>query len=194
MTSIAIIQGHPDASGTHLCHALADAYARGAGEAGHRVARIDIATLDFPLLRSQADFMDASHRPASLDPAADAIASANHVVIVFPLWLGTMPALLKAFLEQIMRPGTAFAYQDKGFPKKLLAGRSARIVVTMGMPAMFYRWFYGAHGVRVLERNILNFVGIKPVRTTLLGNAEGAGDAGRKRWIEAMEQLGRQAA
>jgi putative NADPH-quinone reductase len=36
---ITIIQGHPDSSRQHLCHALADA----AAQAGHNVCRVEIA-------------------------------------------------------------------------------------------------------------------------------------------------------
>ena len=50
---ILLVQGHPDAKGHHLCHALEDAYGDGAVRAGHEVRRIDVAALDFPLLRSQ---------------------------------------------------------------------------------------------------------------------------------------------
>jgi putative NADPH-quinone reductase len=77
--------------------------------------------------------------------------------LIFPLWRGTMPALLKAFIEQVMRPGVAIEYRKHGFPRGVLAGRSARLVVTMGMPAMIYRWYFRVHGVRGLERSILRF-------------------------------------
>ena len=189
MRHVAIIQGHPDPSGGHLCHALADAYAEGAIAAGHGVTRIDIAQLDVPFLRSKADF-EVGAVPDSLRPARDAIAQSEHLLILFPLWLGTVPALLKAFLEQLMRPGVAFEYQAKGMPKKLLAGRSAHLVVTMGMPAMAYRWIYGAHGVRALERNILNFVGVKPVRKTFLGMVEAVGDSKRRGWLDRLREDG----
>ena len=53
---IAIIQGHPDATARHFCHALADEYAKGAEDGGHDVMRIEVATLDFPLLRTKQDF------------------------------------------------------------------------------------------------------------------------------------------
>jgi putative NADPH-quinone reductase len=49
-----------------------------------------------------------------------------------------MPVLLKAFLEQVMRPGVALECRKHGFPRGLLAGHSARLVVTMGMPALIY--------------------------------------------------------
>jgi putative NADPH-quinone reductase len=186
---IVIIQGHPDPAGRHLCHALADAYAQGAAIAGNTVSRIELAMLDIPLLRSQAEFETGS-LPPSLNAARDAIVSADHIVLIFPLWLGTMPALVKAFLEQVMRPGVAFAYQRTGLPQKLLRGRSARIVVTMGMPAFAYRWFFFSHAMRSLNRNILGFVGMKPVRTTFFGMVAEVDEAKRHRWIDEMQRLG----
>jgi putative NADPH-quinone reductase len=190
---IVVIQGHPDPDGRRLCRALAGAYVEGARRARRAVAEVDIAALDFPLLRTQADFEHGT-MPGSLMPARRAILEAEHVVLVFPLWLGTMPALMKAFLEQVMRPDTAFAYRDRGFPKKLLAGRSARLVVTMGMPAFLYRWWYMAHGLKGLERSILGFAGISPVRETLFGMVGAAGEAKRRRWLERMRKLGERGA
>jgi putative NADPH-quinone reductase len=90
---IAIIQGHPDQAGRHFCHALADAYGQGAQSAGHEVFRIEVAQLGFPLLRTKEEFYSGSP-PSSLKPAQEIIASAGHLVIVYPLWLGEMPALL----------------------------------------------------------------------------------------------------
>jgi putative NADPH-quinone reductase len=193
---ILIIVGHPDPEPKRLCRALAASYAEGARSAGHDVRLIDIATLDFPLLRTMEEFGQRP-MPSTLEDAAQAIRNAEHVVFIFPLWLGTMPALLKAFLEQIMRPGVAFAYPEPGkggFAKTLLKGRSARVVVTMGMPAFFYRLWYLGHGIAGMRRNILNFVGIRPVRETLFGQVEGASNDTRKKWIAAMRALGTKAA
>lgn len=192
MSRVLIIQGHPDPAGGHLLHALADAYAEGAAAARHEVRRVELARLDVPLLRTQAEF-EKGGVPETLAGAADDLRWAQHIVILFPLWLGTMPALLKAFLEQVFRPGVAFAYQEKGLPKTLLAGRSARVVVTMGMPAFVYRWFFMAHGVRVLKRSILQFAGIKPVRETLIGGVGAASEGKRAGWLSTMRELGGQA-
>ena len=186
---IAVVLAHPDPSADRLCRALAEAYAAGAREAGHAVETIDLARLDVPFLRSQDEFEHGAV-PAALEPARAAIVAADHLVLVFPLWLGTMPALGKAFLEHIARPGIAFEYRAKGLPRKLFAGKSARVVVTMGMPAFVYRWFYLAHGLRALRRNILGFVGVAPVRETLYGMV-GEADADRRaRWLAEMRALG----
>jgi putative NADPH-quinone reductase len=187
---VAIVQGHPDPAGNRLCHALADAYALGAAAAGHEATRIDVARLDFPILRTKEEF-ETGHLPEGLVAAEKAIVSGQHLVIFFPLWHGTMPALLKAFIEQVMRPGVALEYREHGFPKGLLAGRSARLVVTMGMPALIYRWYFRAHGVRGLERSVLKFAGMEPVRETLLGMIDAASDAKRRRWLDRMREYGR---
>jgi len=187
---IAIIQGHPDPGSKRFCHALADAYAQSAVSTGHEVTRIEVARLDFPILRTQEDF-EHGQLPETLVEARDSIVSAQHLVIVFPLWHGTMPALLKAFLEQVMRPGVALEYRKHGFPRGLLVGRSARMVVTMGMPALIYRLYFRAHGVRGLERSVLKFAGMKPVRETLLGTVDSASDANRRAWLDRMRDYGK---
>lgn len=187
---ILILQGHPDTGRPHLLHHLAQAYADAARAAGHEVRELDLARLDFPLLRSADDWQHGP-LPAGLAQAQADIAWAEHLLLCFPLWLGDMPALVKAFLEQVARPGFAFKPgAGNPFAAKGLVGRSARVLVTMGMPALVYRWFYRAHSVRSLERNILGFVGIAPVHETLVGQVEQLGPEGVARWTRRLETLG----
>ena len=188
---IVIVQGHPDPGGGRYGHALADAYRQGALEAGHEVELLPVAEFDFPLLRTKKDF-DGGNPPEAIRRCQQAIARADHLVIVHPLWLGSMPALLKGFLEQVFRPTFAFEKSDKPgrTGAKLLKGKSARVIVTMGMPALAYRWFYGAHAVKSLERNILAFTGFGPVRRTLIGMVESRDDSGRKKRLAEVRKLG----
>lgn len=152
---VLLIQGHPDRYARHFCHALAEAYAQAAKEAGHELRILDVAALDFPL------------------------------------WLGDMPARLKGFFEQVLRPGFAIGEAAPGgMWKKLLKGRSARIVVTMGMPAFFYRLYYRSHSVKSLKRNILEFCGFSPVRTSFVGTVETKAQGVRETWLVKMRMLG----
>lgn len=196
MSRVLLLQGHPDTSAPHYLHALADAYAAGLDDAMHERRLLTIASLDLPPVRSQAEWESPGAAvPAGVAEAQEAITWAEHVVLFFPLWLGDMPAMVKAFFEQVMRPG--FAVDKTGGPagwRHRLAGRSARVVVTMGMPSSVYRWVFRAHSVKSLERNILGFVGFAPVHDTLIGLVEGMDDDAHRHWLERMRAMGRQAA
>ena len=188
---ILLLQGHPDPVASHFGDALASAYATAASDAGHKVRTIRIAELSFPLLRSKAEWQSAEP-PAGLCEAQEALSWAQHIVLFFPLWLGDMPAYTKGFLEQMLRPGFALSEPGRdGHMIKLLKGRSARIVVTMGMPALVYRWYFRAHSVKALERNILGFVGIEPIRESLVGMVESMSDKSRAKWLRKLGTLGR---
>ena len=90
---IALIQGHPDPAPERFLRSLERSYARGALEAGHDLRTIDVAQLEFPLLRTKRDW-DRAPLPAGLEKAREVVKWAEHVVILHPLWLGEMPALL----------------------------------------------------------------------------------------------------
>jgi putative NADPH-quinone reductase len=146
------------------------------------------------VLRSQADY-DKGEPVDSVRQCQHLMSWADHVVILYPLWLGSMPALLKALLEQMLRPGFAFSTLELGkWPVKFLSGKSARIVITMGMPAPIYRWYFRAHSLRSLQRNILKFVGFRSIRATLIGNVAGLSKDRRTQWLDKLRTLGRAAA
>lgn len=186
---ILVIQGHPDRSQPHFAHALAKTYADAASQAGHSVRELNVAELELPLLRSAESFYHGPLLP-TVQRAQQDIEWATHLVVIYPLWLGSMPALLKGFFEQVFRPGFAFDMTSgERRWKKRLKGRSCRIVVTMGMPALVYRWVFGAHSLKSLERNILGFCGIGPIRESVIGMVEGAASR-RERWLQRMRQYG----
>jgi hypothetical protein len=60
----------------------------------------------------------------------------------------------------------------------------------MGMPAVIYRWYLLAHSLKSLERNILGFAGIGPIRESLIGMVEGMNEKQRAVWLEKMRRLG----
>lgn len=190
--NVLVLQGHPDPAGGRLCHALAEAYAAGARDAGAEVRRIEVARLDFPLLRAKTDWeAGEAAAPETLRSAIADSRWADHILIIYPLWLGTMPALLKAFMEQAFRPGVALS-TDQGLPKPMFKGKSARIAITMGMPALAYRWYFGAHSLKNLEKNILRFVGVKPVRSSLFGLIEAGSREDMEKRIAKFRETGRQ--
>lgn len=190
---ILIVQGHPDCRRSHLCHTLAEAYAEGAGEAGHSVEVVEPARLDFPLLSSPAEWRHGT-LPPQLEAVQDAIRQADHLVLLYPLWLGDMPAVLKGFLEQVARPGftgnpSAVRLSGDGS----LRGRTARVVVSTPLAAPVYRWLHGAHSLKLVRRSIFVPAGIAPVRATVVGSTEDLSEAQVERWCARLRRLGRRA-
>jgi putative NADPH-quinone reductase len=187
--NVLVIQGHPDPGGQRFCHALADAYVAGAESAGHQVRRVDIAQLNFTFLRTQDDYENGFPN-AEIRLAQEALKWSNHLVIVHPLWLGSQPALLKAFLEQVFRPGFAFRVTGLDTGVKLLTGHSVRIIMTMGMPVIFYRWYFGAHGLKSLEQSVLRFCGMGPISETLIGGTGTMDAATAQSWLSQIKEIG----
>lgn len=189
MANVAIIVGH--ARTDTLCEALGRAYFAGATAAGHNAALFVTSRMSFdPILHEGY----ARVQPLEPDLAAahDAIMAADHLVLIFPLWLGTLPAIFKGFLERVLQPDLIQARTENAFPP-LLKGKSVRIVMTMGMPGLIYRWYYGAHALKMLRRNILAFLGAGPIQSTIYGMVEGVSTDRRAGWLAEMEQLGRSA-
>ncbi|MGB5484412.1 NAD(P)H-dependent oxidoreductase [Parasphingorhabdus sp.] len=191
MKRIAVIDGHPDPSPSRFGHAIAAAYAEAARAAGHDVREIRLAGQNIPILESRKQWLEEDV-PASVRPGQDAIKWAQHIIFYYPLWMGDMPALLKAFIEQAFRPNFALDYGEEGsgkMPEKLLRGRSARLIVSMGMPALFYRAYYASHSVRSFRRIILELTGIDPVTTSLIGNVDRS-EKHRERWLKKIAAHG----
>lgn len=189
---VLILNGHPDPAPERFCAALAGAYEKGAQAAGHQVRLLNIGALSFNLLHTATEFAEIPHS-ADVIGARGAMLWAEHLVFIFPLWLGGPPALLKGFMECV-GCGEFLLGNGKGvMPEGKLRGRTARILVTMGMPSLIYRSFFMRHGTKAFERGILNLAGIRPVRTSYIGGVATSPDK-RRQWLVHAGALGAGAA
>lgn len=194
MTRICIIDGHPDPADGHFVSALAGACAEGAKDAGHEISTIRIAAMDIPLLENAEAF--GQPPPDVFRNAQDKIAEADHLIFLFPLWLGTMPAVCKAFWEQVARGGFLLDTGDKAdqWPQRKMKGKSVRIIVTMGMPGFAYRLLFGAHSIKALEAGIFRISGFRKIRHTIFGGI-GAIEAGKREvMLDRCRKMGAEAA
>ena len=186
---VLVILGHPRANS--FCGVLADHYAKAVTDAGAEVRRIDIGALDFDPLGVKGE----DHAPppeADILSVQEKIRWADHLVFVYPIWWGTVPALMKGFLERTFASGFAIDFPDRPpYYAPLLKGRSARLITTMNTPPLIYRWLLRAPGHNVMKRTVLELCGIRPVKVTAFGPIKGSSQAKRERWIATVESLGR---
>jgi NAD(P)H dehydrogenase (quinone) len=191
MARIAIIVGNP--LHDSYSEALGEAYQRGAESGGHQAQLFLLGRMTFDAILREGYRREQPLEP-DLTTARAAFVGCDHVVIIFPLWCGDMPALLKGFFERVLQ-SDLLAVQTSGNRAdwKVFKGKSARVIMTMGMPGFFYRWYFGAHALKLLRRNILQFIGIRPVRSTIYGMIEAVSDEKRKQWLREVEALGHDA-
>jgi putative NADPH-quinone reductase len=187
--TICIIDGHPDPA-PGLVHALCCAYADGASSAGHKVTRIHISDLDVPFLNTSEDFMTPPAEPVLSE--REKIAAADHILVAFPLWLGNMPAKLKAFFEQAARADFFLAQstKNKGWPAQMMKGKSARVLVTMGMPGLIYRFGMDEGALKALERGLLGISGFHPMHHTIIGGAGDLSEEDYRSWETFFRKCG----
>jgi NAD(P)H dehydrogenase (quinone) len=185
---ILVILGQPQRQS--YSGALAQAYIDGARASGAEVRDLCLGELKFDPCATTGAPPGPALEP-DLVKAQECIRWADHLVFVYPIWWGTIPALLKGFIERVFVPGFAVNFRkDSPLWDKLLTGRSARLVVTLNTPSLVYRWIFGRPGHLTMKRTILQFCGIRPVRITEVGPIKGSTEARRMRWLDSVRRLG----
>ena len=183
-----IILGHP--ASDSFCGSLVNRYAEGAKEGGSEVKIIRLSELSFNPILNQG-YRNTQDLEPDLVAAQQDILWAEHLVLVYPLWWGAMPALLKGFIDRVFLPQFAFRYRKNSVLwDKLLAGRSAHVLVTMDTPPWYFRWVYRMPGHHQIKQTILEFSGIKPVKIFSFGPIRGSSEHKRKSWAEKARRLG----
>jgi putative NADPH-quinone reductase len=170
--------------------ALMHAYAEGARAAGADVRELYLGDLQFNAVGMAGLAARAEIEPDLVNAQA-AIQWAEHLVFVYPIWWGTIPALLKGFIERVFLPGFAVNFRENSpMWDKLLTGRSARLIVTLNTPSWIYRWYFGRPGHNTMKKTILEFCGIRPVHITEVGPMKNSTEVRRQQWLEQVRLLG----
>ena len=192
---ILVIIGTP-LSGS-LTHGLAAAYVDAATDGGADIRIIDLAENAIPAHPTHRDELrmprtDAD-RPLDAATAAyvDHVRWADHLVFFYPQWWGTYPGALKSWIDSVFLSGFAFQYRAKGRSwDRLLAGRTARIVMTMDSPRAWNRLQYRNAAETSLKNAILGYCGIKTVGITRFAEVRHRDAATRERWVAEAARLG----
>ncbi len=185
---ILLINGHPDSESYN--HALAESYIKGATNSGAEVKQINVAELSFnPNLKF--GYRMRTELEPDLLKAQDSIQWADHIVWIYPVWWGSVPALMKGFLDRVLLPGFAFKKREGSvWWDKYLTGKTSRIICTLDQPAWYYRWINNRPSSMAMKKLTMNFIGIKKVRITSIGPLRLSKEEFRQKWLRKVEQLG----
>jgi len=176
-----IVVGHhnPDS----YTNALATAYARGAEAVGAEVRRLNLYEMDFdPVARPDSLSSSSSTQPLEpdLQRAQRDLEWAEHVVFAYPKWWGGMPALMKGFIDRVLQEGYAYEYGPSREWIPRLEGRSAHLLITVGVPQPQNGLPPGDLSVK----GALESIGITPVRVTHYGPISKPADPCYDGWLQ----------
>lgn len=188
MKKILLINGHPDAESFNA--ALFDAYKKGAAKSGADIKEIVVRELVFnPNL--QFGYRMRTELEPDLLESIEKIKWAEHIVIFYPVWWGSVPALLKGFIDRTFLPGIAFQKRENSvWWDKLYKGKTGHIISTLDQPAWYYWLVYRQPSNNAMKKLTFEFCGIKPVRTTTIGPLRLSKEIYRTNWLEKLEKLG----
>jgi NAD(P)H dehydrogenase (quinone) len=186
---IFILLGQEDKDGTY-CSSMANEYESAAREYGHEVRRANIGDLAFdPLLHKGYKTIQALE--PDLKKLQEDIRWSDHVVIVYPTWWGSMPAILKGLFDRVWLPGFAFHFHPMLGWDKLLHGRTGRVITTMDNGPLVERMLFGDF-TNEISRAILGFSGIS-VSVTEFGSVKNASEHKKAMWLKKAASLGKRA-
>jgi len=188
MSKVLIINGHPDKESFNF--ALSEAYKKGALDSGAEIQEILVRGLIFnPNL--QFGYRKRTELEPDLIDAQEKIKWATHLVWIYPVWWGSLPAILKGFIDRVFLPGFAFQKRENSvWWDKLLTGKTARIICTLDQPAWYYWLVYRQPSTNAMKKLTLEFSGIKPVKVTTIGPIRLSKDSYRANWLKKIETLG----
>ncbi|MCY8216212.1 NAD(P)H-dependent oxidoreductase [Bacillus haynesii] len=111
------------------------------------------------------------------------VKNADHLIFIYPLWWGGMPAIMKGFIDRVFAAGEAYTYQGK-LPKGLLKARTASVYYTADAPSWYLRfWRRDADWVTVKDV-MLKFCGVRRVRRLLFAGVKDSSEEKRTQWLD----------
>ncbi len=188
MKKILLINGHPDKESYN--HALAEAYKKGASKSDAELREIQIRELDFNS-NLQYGYRKRTELEPDLQKAQEHILWADHLVWIYPVWWGSVPAIMKGFLDRVLLPGFAFKHRE-GSPwwDRYLTGKTARLICTMDQPPWYYWFRYGSPSHKAMKKLTLQYCGVKKVKIISIGPIRNSSSKFREKWIKKIQSLG----
>ncbi|MBS1128262.1 MAG: dehydrogenase (Quinone) [Nitrospirae bacterium] len=191
---ISVILGHPKRGSFN--HAIAGTVVQTLKTNGHEVAFHDLYQEAFDPVLPDVELPKGAVVPALIMRHCDEIAAADGIVIVHPNWWGQPPAIVKGWIDRVIRPGVAYEFKEgdsgEGIPVGLLRAKSALIFNTSNTEAQREQEVFGDPLERIWKDCIFGLCGVKQVNRRTFGVMVMSTEQQREAWLdEVRETVGR---
>lgn len=191
---ITVILAHPRPGSFN--HAIADTTASTLRDAGHAVTFHDLYRERFDPVLPYPEIPRGAELPAEVAQHCQEIASADGIVVVHPDWWGMPPAILKGWIDRVLRPGVAYRFAEtdagEGIPEGLLPARAMLVINTSNTPARREQEAFGDPLERLWKDCIVSFCGIRCFRRRMYGVIVTSTEEQRKAWLAETAELTRE--
>ncbi|RYL88939.1 flavodoxin family protein [Sporolactobacillus sp. THM7-4] len=177
-----VVYAHPNHEG--FCHAVCRSVIEGLTAAGIHYHLVDLYKENF----NPALIFNSIKRRSEMksDPETaryrQLVATADHLIFVYPTWWSGMPAILRGFFDRVFASGFAYTYIGL-YPHGLLKKKAATLIYTMDTPAFYARLFRRNIEWKAVKGPVLSFCGIRPVRRLVLYGVRLSSEKKRKAFL-----------
>lgn len=183
--NLLILLAHPGPNS--FCHALAEAARDSLLRAGHAVVYHDLCAEHFdPLLPAQ-EIPSSAPLPPAIQRHCDELQAADGIVVVHPNWWGQPPAVLKGWIDRVIRPGVAYRFVEndngEGVPVGLLHAKAAVVLNTSNTPDAREQQAFGDPLESIWKRCIFDLCGVRDVRRRMFSVVVTSTPPQRQAWL-----------
>ena len=191
---ISVILGHPTKDSFN--HAIASAVVEALKKRGHEAAYHDLYRESFDPVLPEAELRKGAEVTALIRKHCDEIAAADGIVIVHPNWWGQPPAILKGWIDRVIRPGVAYEFREgdkgEGVPVGLLKATAALVFNTSNTEAQREQDVFGDPLERLWKDCIFGLCGVTNVLRRTFSVMVTSTEREREAWLdEVRETVGR---
>lgn len=108
----------------------------------------------------------------------------DELVMVFPIWWYSMPAILKGFIEKAMLKNFSYTETPTGLKGKLTHIKRTTIITTSESPTWYLKFIKGNFIEKVFKKGILRDIGIKNVQWINFPNIKKSSQKMREAFLE----------
>jgi len=189
--NISVILAHPDSSSFN--HAIADTVLETLKANRHNIIFHDLYKEKFDPLLYHHEFPKDAQLPEEIQLHCNEISRAEGIIIVHPNWWGQPPAILKGWIDRIIRPGTAYEFieQDKGegVPVGLLKAKTAIVFNTSNTPLKRELDVFGDPLERLWKNCIFELCGVKTFYRRMYQVIVSSTGEQRRRWLDETVEI-----
>jgi NAD(P)H dehydrogenase (quinone) len=188
--NILVIVGHPDPHSFN--HAIAMTVRETLKRNGHSVIFHDLYAEGFDPVLPKEEIPDDGLVPDDISRHCAELQSADGIVIVHPNWWGQPPALLKGWIDRVIRPGVAYRFIDgdsgEGVPIGLLRARVAIVFNTSNTPGEREQAVFGDPLESIWRHCIFSLCGVETFFRRTFNVIITSSPTQRRQWLSEVEK------